>query len=277
MENASQIILGPAAFYTGVAGQEATTHMGYFDEEGLQTGIEIEKLDVKSGNKIGKVKTFVIEATAKFSGTLLQATLANMAKMIPGAVLTADGKELYIPTENAVMQECSAKIVGINPETGGPREIKIPYCNPAGSWTGKMSAREVQNVPFELESLSQGSKVVQIIDDFSDATVTLVSGKFTRTKGQTFYRVAGEGGAADALTDIEGGAGDEALVDNELIILAIADAADAITVTHGAGILEATGAANWAMDNLKDLLFLRYDLDNTKWVEVGRDDARSDV
>jgi hypothetical protein len=127
------------------------------------------------------------------------------------------------------------------------------------------------DMPFKEQQYFDVENMVALPID--GATVTIASGTFARTAGVTHYRVAGEGGAADALTDITGAA----LADGEVLVLQVADASDPITITHATGVIELDGSANWIMNNAGDIIYLKYVLATTKWTEVGRVNARSDI
>ncbi len=264
----ANIMVGPVAVYYGVAGEAPTLSMGYTSEDGVDFTPDVGMLDVKVGEKKSIVKQIPISDDSMLSMTLIEPTLANIARVIPGAVIA--GGLITMPSEGTEATPISMKLVGLNPD-GIARVITALYAQ--GRMTGamKLSARELAAMPVEFKILGQGTNLYTIQDGGGAEAVTLSSGAFARTAGQSYYRVAGEGGAADVLDDITG----TSLTNNELLILQIADAADPITLTHLADTLELTGAVDWIMASLDDVIWLRYSTTGSKWVEVGRFDARS--
>lgn len=94
------------------------------------------------------------------------------------------------------------------------------------------------------------------------ATLTIASGAITVT--DSYHIVGGEGGNADALTDINGGS-----QAGQILVLQSAAAAD-ITVTHGAGKILLNGAANFVLTDPADTITLMYD--GAKWVGIAQSD-----
>jgi hypothetical protein len=92
--------------------------------------------------------------------------------------------------------------------------------------------------------------------------LTVASGAITVT--DSYHLVGGEGGNADALTDINGGtqAGQLLLIQNS--------ASANITVTHNSSKIVLAGAANFVLVEPVDTLTLVYD--GAKWVEISRSD-----
>lgn len=269
-QNADQIVLGPAAIYYGTAGEEATLPFGYTDEDGVVFTPTAGVLEAKTGQRLGVVKRLRNDATCSLSGNFLQLSLANLAQVIPGAELASN--VLSMDPTTTTLQEMSLKVVGLDPD-GNVRTIRIPYANPSGEPAITMNASNWQVLPFEFQGISRGTTMWSITDGSGDEAVTLATGAFARTVGQTYYKMSGEGAAADALTDITG----TSLTNNELLILQIASAAQPITITHAAGVIELDGEVNFVMGDLGDTLWLRYNTSGSKWVEVGRYVARSDV
>lgn len=154
---------------------------------------------------------------------------------------------------------------------GSPYWERVPYAAAAGESEATFGGGQTVT-PIVIEALDPDENTTglypQIIDGSADVDKTLSTGAFART--QMFHRVKGEGGAADALTDITGAS----LLDGEIVTIQIWAASQPITLTHGAGILELQGAANWTMTSINDMIVLQYDLAGTKWVEVERFMAR---
>lgn len=270
-QNTDQIVLCAATIYYGTAGEEPTLTMGYTDDEGLTFAPEAEIMDIKAAQRLGTVKRLVTDKSGTFSGNLLQATLDNLAQVIPGATLSST--TLTQDPTSSTLQEISCKLVGVNPD-GIVRTYKALYANPVGNGEVTLNASGLLVQPFELKTISKGAAVWTIVDGSGSEAVTLSTGAFARAASQTYYKMSGEGAAADALSDVTGAT---SLVNNELLILQIASASQPITVTHATGVIELDGEANWIMADVDDVLFLRYNLAGTKWVEVGRYSARSDV
>lgn len=270
--NADNIILGPAAVFIGTAGVEPATSAGYTSEEGAGFELTAEELDVFVGEKTTKVKKLVTQQMAKITCTLLEVTLTTLAALTHGA--TKSGDTITGSASNTTAKEVSVKIVGQAPD-GSVRTFRMLYATPRLTGPIPQNARNLVTLPVEFDGVGVVDTLYTISEDATELTATLATGDLTRVGAQVYHRVAGEGGAADALTDIV--ADGTALADGELVILAIADEGDPITVTHATGVIELDGDADWVMTDLDDRLWLTYDLSGTKWDEVGRYNARSDL
>lgn len=261
----TKIRLCPVSLYIGTAGQEPTEHLGYISDDGIEFETSIEAMEIKSANVVGKILTLLPEASAKLAGTLLQANLDVMAKFIPGA--TISGSTITLPTTGLTMQSFSIKAVGLN-DAGQVRTIKMLYAEPATSFKQSLGSGKLLDLPFECNSTSAGANIVTIEDTWTPITKTLAEadGVLTLDAGQIVCRVAGFGGAADTLTDIA----QSGVADGDRVTLQIADAGDAITITHATGTIELAGEVDFVMDGIDDVLILEYEETGTKWVEVGR-------
>ena len=269
-ENRDQIMVGPVAVYIGVAGEEPTTALGYTTDAGVNRTVESTITGAKVGNRLGDVKRFVSERECRFGMALLQPTMDLLAAGYPGASKASN--VLSLNSTATSVQELSVKLVGLDP-LGQQRVERMLWAtmNIDGDVVG--SIREIVSVPVVFSGLSVTEPTLSITDGAGTEAVTLSDGTFARTASQTYYRMSGEGGAADSLTDVTG----SGLVNNELLILQIADADEPITVVHGAGVVELTGEVDFEMDHIDDVLYLRYQLSGAVWVEVGRFKARSDI
>ncbi len=96
----------------------------------------------------------------------------------------------------------------------------------------------------------------------ASGAVTIASGAFAKTA--TWQVVAGEGGNADTLDSVTGGAA------GDILILTAADAGDDITVAHatGANKFQLAGAANMVLGITQDTLVCIHD--GTNWNELCR-------
>ena len=90
------------------------------------------------------------------------------------------------------------------------------------------------------------------------ATLSIASGAITVT--DSYHIITGEGGSADALTDINGG-----VQAGQMLVLQNSSSAN-ITVTHGSGKILLDGAANFVLTDPPDTITLMYD--GAKWVGI---------
>jgi hypothetical protein len=262
-------MVGPVAAYIGTAGEVAAVSLGYTTDAGVEFDPGDELIDVKVGERKGIVKQFVGDQNPMFKMTLRQSTVTQLSRLIHGSTLASS--TLSISSTSTTAKTCSLKLVGLAPD-GSVRTYSVLYATPRISGAMVHNVRETVDIPVEFRAMSTGTNLYTIQDGDGTEAVTLSSGAFARTAGQVFYKVSGEGAAADALTDVTGAS----LVNNELLILQIASTAQPITITHAADAMELDGSANFGMTSLDDVVYLRYATTGSKWVEVGRIKARTD-
>lgn len=92
------------------------------------------------------------------------------------------------------------------------------------------------------------------------STLTIASGVVTATR--SFHLIAGEGGSADDLVTINGGA------DGQLLVLRAASDSVTITVKSTGNIV--TAGSDVTLDNQNDTVTLIYDSALVKWIELAR-------
>lgn len=94
--------------------------------------------------------------------------------------------------------------------------------------------------------------------------VTIASGAVTVTAN--FYRVDTEGDASsDDLDTITAGAG---VADGHLLILRAENDARTVVIKHNTGNILLAGSADVLLDDAHDTVFLIYDGNKTKWIEI---------
>jgi hypothetical protein len=95
---------------------------------------------------------------------------------------------------------------------------------------------------------------------YDSSTLTIASGAVTATRN--YHLLAGEGGAADDLTDIT------AATQGHFLVLRAASDSVTITVKSTGNI--ATSGSDMVLDNEKDTITLIYDGALGKWLEIAR-------
>ena len=260
MGTVASVIVGSASIYTGTADAYATTAVGY-TTEGVAFEYTADITDIEVNEETVAINRAITKEVIKMTLSFNEATLSNYNLAVIGA---DDDTPKTIKIGGKAVNTLSMAIEGTAPGgTSGVRIIDVPKMSAVGTVGTSYKKGEKNMIPAEFECLKPLVGDVCLIQDLWD--ITIASGTFAHADTKGGYRVAGEGDAADVLTDISGGShGDE-------IILRIADAANAITVTHGAATIVLTGAVDFVMDSRRDWLHLKYITD--KWVEQARFDA----
>lgn len=261
MGTASNIFVSPVTVYVGTAGSEPLTTIGFCDSDSVSVNFDEKFLDANTSEKPLFVKRAANEPSAMIKCTALEATLANLARGLPAATLS--GSTITRTSTNTTVTPCSVKVVGIT-ESGAVRTYKCLYAYPKLGEV-KFGPKDWLKLPLEFEASGLGDNVWTITDGSTDSDVTLSSGTFTRVAGLNYYKISGEGAAADSMTFIGG-----TLVANEIFYLQIASAAQPITLTNASDTLELDPAADWVMTSVNDWIALIYESSGTQLREVAR-------
>ncbi|MEN6533748.1 MAG: hypothetical protein ABFD60_07030 [Bryobacteraceae bacterium] len=265
-QNKRKIMWGRAAVYYGDTGSTPATLVGYTTDDGVSCKFSEKKEEFRVAERdfpIVDLRTSdgfalsfgMAQLEAETLGLALGRAPAANVILMGGATPSADVNKAW-------------KILGTN-LNGDAISITIYEGSAAGDVDLKFAKKNPTDVGITINALDVDSGNAVKFEYGANATVTIATGTFARTSGTTYYKVAGEGAAADALTDITGAS----LVNGEQVTLQISAATMPITLTHGAGTLELDGAANWIMTSVNDWIKLQYDLPNTKWVEIERFNA----
>lgn len=264
--DSGKIMWGAATVYYGTVGQSPATQVGYTTDDGVHVKMTTKREEYRVEQRALPLLSKVTEENVTISFALAQASAESMGLALgktPASTNIVMGGDAPSASVNKAW-----KILGTD-EDGNAVSVTIleGAANGDVEWAFQKKAPAGTAVNITALDADSGSPV--IIQCGANITATLSTGTFVRTLGTKYYRVAGEGGAADALTDIT--AAD--LADTERITLQISAATMPITLTHASGVVELTGACNWVMTNMADWIKLQYNLSGTKWVEISRFDA----
>jgi 3D (Asp-Asp-Asp) domain-containing protein len=265
--NVLNVLVGVALIKTGTAGLIATTDVGYtVDGAELKTNWEGQSIDVDQS--VWPLKEAIKNGSLELVFNFAEATLANFDLTMNGASVADGVLTLAEPadTSETISVRLSQAFAAVSPRPAYTRTWDIPYMAKAGTLSVGYKKGGLQIIQATFRVIKYGSVVPVRLADIVD--VTIASGTFTRTAGTYVYRMAGEGGAADALTDITGAS----LTNLEYIEIIPLSAAQPITVTHASGVIELTGSTNWVMTDVRDRLILQYNTSGSKWVEISRVD-----
>lgn len=270
----NQLFWGHVEVLVDATGTWPTTPVGYITEAG---GVSIEGSRDLAGYRVAELDGDAIMKTVKrgmkVSLKLAQFDPALVAKALG---LTEDG--YVITSGNGVSSdpELALRLVGTRHD-GTPLHLYIPRCVSSGSMKIDFSKGAASDIPLEFTALDGTSGLFQFDFGRPSADLTISTGTVARVNaaagvnGIAWHKLSGEGAAADTLTDITGTT--PALAQNEIVRLQIKAITMPITIDHASGIIELTGAADWAMTKLADWLDLYYDLATTTWKEIARYDA----
>ncbi|MFA5187193.1 MAG: hypothetical protein WC551_12010 [Patescibacteria group bacterium] len=261
----TKIMLSYGTLYYGAAGVAPVTAVGYMMRDS-SAEIAIKR---RNDEYYGSDTRMPFLVNNEINGASLKTSMVQVEPELVALALgfPADGQEVSLNSSTAY-SEFSVKLVGAD-RAGTAFSYEMLRCVPVGDFGLSLNKDKVTELPIEFACLDPDSG-----DDFTflwgagNITATLATGVLTRTAGAGYHKVAGEGGAADVLTSITGAS----LTNGEILVLQIADASDAITLTHLDGTLELVGDVDWVMDSIYDSITLQYNTAGTMWIEVGRYD-----
>lgn len=268
-KSTSEIVWKRGNLFFGESGVAPATAVGYVGREG---GISVTAGKDVQDYFVDDLKGPALKQTTNRS-FMVSCSLAQMTAELLALALgvEADGQTVSLGGSSDVDNQVSFKVVGERRD-GKTVTMTCLQALPQGEVAIPFSTDNVTEVPLEIAALDDDANgLVSFVIGDGNIVATLAAGVLTRTADAGYNKIQGEGGpAADTLDSITG----TSLTDNETLRLQINSATDVITFTHLAGTLELTGSVDWVMDNLDDYIDLQYDLAGTKWVEIGRHDAR---
>jgi len=268
MANTSlNVLVGVSVIRVGTAGLIATTEIGYtVDGAELNFAVDTESIDVDQS--VWTLKEAVKKSSTELVMKFAESTLTNIDRAMNGATIVSNVLTLNEPgdTSEQISVRLSQAFAAATPNPAYTRTWDIPYLNKRGSTSIGYRKGGIQVIPATFAVVKVGSVAPVRVADVIEKTIA--SGSFARIAGTWVHRLAGEGAAADALTDIAGAS----LTNDETIEIVPYSAAQAITVTHATNTIELTGSVNWVMNDVRDRLVLQYKSSGTKWVEVSRVD-----
>lgn len=218
----------------------------------------------------GKIDTRTMEEELMISGQLAQVDKYVLARALGITLDTGllDG--------GGTPEELEVALRIISSKTNmSPVHLLVGRAKTTGGLELAMTKEKPTGVPFEFEALQSSSRLYRYIFALARADATIATGTFARvntspTKQIAWIRMAGEGAAADDLTDITLGA--TALADGEIVRLQINSTSAPITIKHASGVIELKTGADWIMNKLGEWIDLYYDLAATAWKELARYD-----
>lgn len=266
----NELMWGPAVLLVNTLASNAVNVLGY----------TVEPIDLEVGRDMAE--SYVQELTAPVINKTLRTsmkvsgTMAQVNSVVLGHILgiTPGGGSITIGGEPEEI-ELDLRIIS-SMKNRAPFHLYMPRAKADSALKMAFGKDKMTDLPFGFsgayDSTLGGVGKMTFGNTIQD--LTLVTGSVTRVQAAptttiSWIRIAGEGGAADAMTDIA--AAD--LANNEIVRVCIVDAADAITLTHATGVIELKDSTSWVMNKLADWIDLQYDLANTKWVELTRYDA----
>ena len=264
MGTASDVIMGPAAIYTGTANAYPTSLVGY-TVDGVVFEYSPEFEDIMVDEETVVIGRPIVKEGLKFTLNFAEGVIANLNLAMAGA---DDGVAQTIKLGGGVLNEISILIEGTAPygaTATGIRTIILPRVSPTGAVGIPYGKGKTNVIPVEFQALKPTTGNSCEVMDFWEKTIA--GGAFAHVDLENCYRLAGQGDAADDLDDITGGS------DGDIIVLRIKDAANPITAKHLADTVELTGAVDFIMTDLRDWLELVCEIGDTCWEEVSRFDA----
>lgn len=260
MGTVANVVVGTATVTIGTANAFPTTTDPGFTVDGVNFIYESETKDIDCNETTVAIDRAIIKEQMRVRLNMMESTLTNFDY---AAIGSDNATTRTIKLGGGVENYVSVLVTGTAPGTSASRQILIPRVTATGSVEVPYQKGEANIIPAEFTALKPTAGNPVDIYDYWAATIS--SGTFAHSDAQSSYLVAGEGDAADALTDITNGShGDK-------VVLRIADADNAITVTDNDAALELDGDTNFVMDDRRDWLELEYDTDH--WVEADRFDA----
>lgn len=173
------------------------------------------------------------------------------------------------PEEN----EYAIRLIG-TAKNGMPIHVVMPRARPVQSMKLDIQRGKNVDLAFSFHALHDTTVPNIIMGPATVTSATIATGTFARTNATptaqlSWYKLSGEGAAADSLADITGAT---TLVTSEVIRLQLTTVAQPITITHASGIIELKTAADFVLTKLADWIDFYYDLANTAWKELARYD-----
>jgi hypothetical protein len=274
-KSTNDLAFGPGTLCVADAGTQPTEELGYHsDPVTMSMGREVAEQTVQE--VMAAVNHVIQSETVSISGALAQVNISALERLLG---VTATGQSVILGAGNPQPLEVALRLVTFTKDRR-PMHLYIPRAHSAGNMESQFGKAEATKFPFTFNGVYDSTLggVARLSLGTAAETSTLATGKAPRTNANpgasiAWLKLAGEGGTADQLDDIEAAGGSSALADGEIVRLQISAVAAPITIKHASGAIELKGAADWVMNKLTDWIDLYYDLTGTKWVEITRYDA----
>lgn len=154
----SEVLIGEGTLSLKYPVGGAYVDVGYTDD-GVIMETTAETLDINVMELTFPIKRVITREGAKFTCSLAQASLDNLNKAIPGAIVA--GQVLSIGA--GAIKEMQAKFVGVNPG-GYARTIVLALCTATAGPTINLK-KDKASVPIVIEALDNGSDEPFVLTD----------------------------------------------------------------------------------------------------------------
>lgn len=267
-QSATQLLRGPGKLFLQTYGTFPNEAVGY-TVDGVKIKIDATYEEDTADEVLEPIASAMTSRRTTISGNLKQVNVDLLSRILgitastTNLALTGDPEEL----ENSLLFDMTRA-------DGCPVILYLPRAKSDGNLELDIKRGSGVSLPFSFKSLYASGGFLRT-GPAAVQTATLSTNTFARTNAApsaniAWYSISGESAAADTLTDITGGT---TLVDGELIRIQISAITMPITIVHGSGVIETSTSADFILTKLADWIDLRYDLANTKWIEVARHDA----
>lgn len=269
-KNEKKQLRGPSLILLAMFGTFPSEQVGYTDDK-VEIEVEASQEEDEAQECLEPISSVTTKRRLMIAVPVAQVEPDNLHRVLG---ITPDGGNFALSGEVEEI-ELAALVVNTRDDSC-PVYAFHPRMKSDGKLKLAIGRGKAVRVPINLKSLRAAGSYFRFGSTAEDETLTTGVAARTQTyplRYISWLKITSESGASDDLTDITAGAGSTALTDGEIVRIQPKLSGTTITVKHGAGVIELAGEADFAMTKLADWLDLRYDLANTKWVEVARHDT----